>query len=88
MGWIFAPFAVERVVNKMIVKCRVPMFEDFSVPFEFNAPWMPLYDGKRVRIHFNPREPKCTAKVILLDNCGTAKAGAYRNPARSDRGLG
>ena len=75
MGWIFAPFAVERVVNKMIVKCRVPMFEDFSVPFEFNAPWMPLYDGKRVRIHFNPREPKCTAKVILLDNCGTAKAG-------------
>ena len=75
MGWIFAPFAVERVVNKMIVKCRVPMFEDFSVPFEFNAPWMPLYDGKRVRIHFNPREPKCTAKVILLENCGTAKAG-------------
>ena len=72
MGWIFSPYAVERKVNHMIVKCRVPMFENFSVPFEFNAPWLPLHHGKRIRMHFNPREPKCTAKIVLLENSGTA----------------
>ncbi len=70
MGWIFSPYAVERKIQKMLVKCRVPMFEDFSVPFEFNAPWMPLHTGKLVRLHFNPREPRCTAKVILLKAAG------------------
>lgn len=75
MDWIFSPFATEIQVRNMVVRCRVPMFEDFSVPFEFNAPWLPLHNGKKVRIHFNPRQPKCTAKVVLLENSGTHRAG-------------
>ena len=75
MDWIFSPFAAERKVRSMMVRCRVPMFEDFSVPFEFNAHWMPLFTGKLVRMHFDPRLPKCTAKIVLLENCGEHKAG-------------
>lgn len=67
MEWIFSPFAAERTVRGMIVSCRVPMFENFSVPFDFGADWMPQYSGKKVRLHFNPRQPKCVAKVILAD---------------------
>lgn len=65
MEWIFSPFSVERVVRGMLVKCRVPMFEDLSIPFEFGSDWMPKYSGEKVRLHFNPRQPKCVAKVVL-----------------------
>ena len=76
MDWIFAPFAAERKVRGMLVRCRVPMFENFSVPFEFGADWLPHYDGHQVRIHFNPREPKCVAKVVLLDNAVSPRGQA------------
>jgi len=36
------------------------------VPFDFGADWLPQYHGQKVRLHFNPRQPKCTAKVVLL----------------------
>ena len=75
MEWMFSPFAAERTVKGMMVSCRVPMFENFSVPFDFGADWLPQYAGKKVRLHFNPRQPKCSAKVVLLENangqCGT-----------------
>lgn len=82
MEWIFSPVAVERKIRQMMVRCRVPMFEDFSVPYEFNAPWMPMHNGKLVRIHFNPRQPKCTAKVVLLENSGERKAGEILGDAQ------
>lgn len=69
MEWIFSPFAAERKVHGMLVRCRVPMFEKFSVPFEFGADWLTPFDGKLVRLHFNPRNPKCAAKIVLLENC-------------------
>ena len=75
MEWMFSPFAAERTVKGMMVSCRVPMFENFSVPFDFGADWMPEFAGKKVRLHFNPRQPKCRAKVVLLENSGTRKAG-------------
>jgi hypothetical protein len=65
MDWMFSPFSAERTVKGMIVSCRVPMFENFSVPFDFGADWMPQYHGKKVRLHFNPHHPKCVAKVVL-----------------------
>jgi hypothetical protein len=75
MDWILSPYAEERKVRGCLVKCSVPLFEDFSVPFEFNADWMPLHIGKQVRVHFNPRDPRCTAKIVLLENSGERKAG-------------
>lgn len=82
MDWIFSPFSVERKVRGMLVRCRVPMFEDFSVPFEFHAPWMPLHNGKTVRLHFDPRQPRCTAKVILLEGSGQHRAGEILGDAQ------
>lgn len=82
MAWIFSPFSVERKVRGMIVGCKVPMFEDFSVPFEFSAPWLPLHRGKLVRLHFNPREPKCQAKLVLLENSGELKTGSVLGDAQ------
>lgn len=75
LAWIFAPWSVERTVRGMLVRCRVPMFEDFSVPYEFSAEWLPLHSGRRVRLHFDPRQPRCTAKCVLLEAHGDFKAG-------------
>jgi hypothetical protein len=75
MRWIFSSFAVERKVKGDSVNCRVPLFENFSVPFCFSAPSLALHRGKLVRLHFDPRDPKCRAKVVLLEDSGQKKAG-------------
>ena len=75
MEWMLAPYSVERTVRGCLVGCKVPLFEGFSVPFEFGADWLPAHHGKKVRLHFNPRQPKCVAKVVLLENSGERKAG-------------
>jgi hypothetical protein len=82
MAWIFSPYSVERVVRKMLVTCRVPMFEDFSVPFDFHADWLPDFTGARVRLHFDPRQPQCRAKIVLLQNRGGHKAGEILGDAQ------
>lgn len=79
MEWMFSPYAAERTIKGMMVSCRVPMFENFSVPFDFGADWMPQYAGKKVRLHFNPRLPKCRAKVVLLENA-TGPDGRAQGP--------
>lgn len=82
MAWIFSPFSVERKVRGMLVRCKVPIFEDFSVPFEFSADWLPLHSGREVRLHFNPRDPKCSAMVVLLEGHGQFKAGEILGQAQ------
>jgi hypothetical protein len=82
MEWIFSPYSVERNVRGMVVSCRVPMFENFSVPFEFSADWLPRHNGRKVRLHFNPNQPKCVAKVVLLENSGEHKAGEVLGTAQ------
>jgi hypothetical protein len=82
MGWMFAPYTAERKVHGMMVSVSVPMFEDFSVPFNFFADWLPMYNGKKVRLHFNPSEPHCVAKVVLLENSGEHKAGEVLGDAQ------
>ncbi len=63
--WMFAPFLREWTVKGMLVGGRVPMFEGVSVPFDFSAPWLPQFNGAKVRCHFDPADPKCSAKIIL-----------------------
>ena len=58
------------------------MFEDFSVPFEFSADWLPAFTGKRMRMHFDPRQPKCSAKLVLLENHDGHKAGEILGDAQ------
>lgn len=80
--WMFAPFAFERTVKGVLVGGKVPMFEDFSVPFDFTRPDLHLYDGAKVRCHFDPRDPQCIATLVLLENCNGRKAGELIGPAR------
>jgi hypothetical protein len=80
--WMFAPFSFERTVKGVLVGGKVPMFEDFSVPFDFTRPDLHLYDGCKVRCHFDPRDPQCIATLVLLENCNGRKAGELIGPAR------
>lgn len=82
MEWMFSPFTAERKVHGMLIRCQVPMFEGYSVPFEFGADWLPRYNGMQVRIHFDPHMPKCVAKVVLLQNANGHKAGDVLGDAR------
>lgn len=75
MAWIFSPYSVERKVKGAMVSCKVRMFEDFSVPFEFAGDWLALHHGRLVRLHFDPRAPGCKAKVVLLEAHGQFTAG-------------
>lgn len=75
MEWLFAPFAVERKVAGMLVRTRVPLFEGLSVPFDFAAPFLTNFHRARVKIHFDPSEPRCFATVVLAQDWGTHKAG-------------
>lgn len=73
--WIFSPFTAERKIRGALVGCRVPMFEDFSVPFEFSGDCLPAHNGMRVRLHFNPHAPNCVATAVLLQDSGGRQAG-------------
>ena len=75
MAWVFSPFVVDRKILGTMVRCSVPWFENFSVPFEFSAPWMAEHRGKLVRVHFDPNDPKCRAKIVLLEDSGTYRTG-------------
>ena len=63
--WMFSPFRKSWKIKGMIVGGRVPVFEDVSVPFDFSAPWLPNFDGARVKCHFDPADPKCAATLVL-----------------------
>ncbi|HOC56638.1 MAG TPA: hypothetical protein PKI20_13530 [Verrucomicrobiota bacterium] len=62
--WMFAPYCVERKVNNGI-NTKVRLFDSFSIPFTFAAPWMAHFHGARVRAYFDPWLPKCHATVVL-----------------------
>jgi hypothetical protein len=75
LEWLFAPFAVERKVAGMLVRTRVPLFEGLSVPFDFAADWLTHFHRARVKVHFDPSEPRCFATIVLAEDWGTHKAG-------------
>jgi hypothetical protein len=73
--WLFSPFVREWTVRGMLVRGRIPLFEDLSVPFDFSAPWMADFHGAKVRCYFDPSEPRCAATVVLVNAAGTHPAG-------------
>lgn len=73
--WIFSPFVREWTVKGITVGGRVPLFEEVSVPFDFSAPWLPQFHGKKVRVHFDPTEARCSAEIVLLEDHLTWKRG-------------
>lgn len=79
--WMFWPWMVERTVNNG-VSAKVPLFEDFSVPFTFAATWMPQFHGARVRAYFDPySEARSTAMCVLAEDFEGHRAGELLGPA-------
>jgi hypothetical protein len=72
---LFAPWQRTWTVRGMIVGGKIPLFEDLSIPFDFSTPWLPQYDGAKVRCHFDPSAPRCTAMVVLAENFHGESAG-------------
>jgi len=66
--WLFSPFVRTWKVRGMLVGGRIPVFEDISIPFDFSAPWLPQWDGHRVKCYFDPGAAKCTAAVCLAES--------------------
>jgi len=62
MAFVFEPYAFTWKVRGMLVGGRVPLFEDMSVPFDFDAGRLMEFDGARVRVHFDPLAPKCIGR--------------------------
>ena len=73
--WIFSPYVREWTVRGNLVGGRVPLFEEVSVPFDFAASWLPQFHGAKVRVHFDPSEPRCQGKIVLAQNHGRHTAG-------------
>lgn len=73
--WMFSPFVREWKVKGMLVGGKVPMFEGISVPFDFSAPWLTQFHGAKVKCHFDPRDPKCAAMVVLAERFNHQPAG-------------
>ena len=74
-AWMFSPFVREWTVKGMVVGGRVPLFEDLSVPFDFSAPWLPQYDGVRVKCYFDPRALDGAAKICLAQDLPGRRIG-------------
>jgi hypothetical protein len=80
-AWCLCPMIREWTVRGMLVGGRVPIFEEMSIPFDFSAPWLPQYDGARVRVHFDPTAPKCTGHLVLAQPWHGQAAGTVLGPA-------
>jgi hypothetical protein len=73
--FLFLPYMKEWTVRGYDCGGRVPIFEDFSVPFNFSAPFIGPFQGARVRVYFDPTEARCQGTVVLVNAFGTHKAG-------------
>lgn len=80
--WIFHPYVREWTVRGMQVGGKVPIFEEVSVPFDFAATWLGMFDGAKVRCHFDPTEARCIATIVLLQDWGTRKRGEVLGTAQ------
>lgn len=85
--WMFAPFCLERVINNGITT-KVPLFEDFSVPFTFASEWMPEFHGARARVYFDPYLERCRGKIVLAQEWHGRTAGTVLGDATQTNDIG
>jgi hypothetical protein len=88
MEWMFRPFVREWKLRQALCGGDIPLFEDFSVPFHFAAPWMTDWIGARVRVYFDPyAETLCWGKFVLSEDFRGHKAGEIIGDARQVHGI-
>lgn len=68
LGWMIAPEQHERTVRRqgmVKVRARTPFGESF--PYFFCAEELMDFEGRRVRVHFDPWDEPLRATVVLLE---------------------
>ena len=73
--WLFSPYVREWTVKGTGVGGKVPILEDFSVPFDFQKDDLWQFDGAKVRAHFDPASPNCRAMLVLAEDYNNRRAG-------------
>jgi hypothetical protein len=87
MAWKFAPFCRDWKISQGIVGGRIPLFEDFSVPFDFAASFLPRYIGARIRAYFDPYQPRCSAMLTLAEEFRGMAQGELLGEAQQVNGI-
>jgi hypothetical protein len=78
LWWAWAPVRRDLTVTSAGVDCKCADVLGESWLYSFSWENAPLYEGKRVRVCFDPASDPCRAAIVLLENSpGTfEKAGA------------
>ena len=63
---LFAPYVREWTVAKGTVGGKLPLLDDFSVPFYFCHEELWRWNGRKVRLYFDPAAEQCTATIVSL----------------------
>lgn len=85
--WMFASHCRELVVGNGL-SCKVPLFEDFSVPFTFASEWLPNYHGARAKVYFDPYLERCSGTVVLSQQWGEERPGTVLGEAAQTNDIG
>ena len=84
--WMFSPYCLERQINNGF-NAKLPLFEDFSVPFCFASEWMAKYHGARARCYFDPYGDRF-GTVVLAEGWYGEKAGSVLGIAKQTNDIG
>ena len=85
-AWMFSPYCLERTINNGF-NAKLPLFEEFSVPFCFAAEWMPNYHGARAKCYFDPYGDRF-GTVVLAEPWYGQKAGTVLGLAKQTNDIG
>lgn len=66
--FLFAPYVRDWTVNKGTVGGKLPLLDDFSVPFYFADENLWRWNGRKVRVYFDPAAEQCTATIVSLSD--------------------
>jgi len=67
MEFLFSPFVREWTVAKGTVGGKVPILEDYSAPFYFEADDLWRWNGHKVRVYFDPIATPCMATIVAME---------------------
>jgi len=74
-AWLFAPCVRELTVRNGNLSTKVAVTDDWSVQFDYQGAFLPLIDGAKVSLHFDPFGPDATGTVVLLQDLRDLRAG-------------
>jgi len=75
MEFLFAPYVRKWTVAKGTVGGKLPLLDDFSVPFYFSHEELWRWNGREVRVYFDPAAEQCTATIVSLSDYHGFRAG-------------